>query len=82
MNHTSARIVLEGIVKLAKGLNLRVIMEGIETQEQLTFIQSIGVPVAQGFFFAEPLTDERLIPFLTTFATRQKQQVKRKKIAA
>ena len=60
-------------MKLAKGLDLRVIMEGIETEEQLTFIRSIGVPEAQGFYFAESLTDERLIPFLSTFAMRQKK---------
>lgn len=76
------RTILEAIVRLAKGLNLQVIMEGIESQEQLTFIQSIGVPEAQGFFFAEPLSDERLIPFLSTFAMRQKQSAKRKKVAA
>ena len=76
------RTVLEGIVKLAEGLDLRVIMEGIETQDQLDFIQSIGVAEAQGFLFAEPLSDVRLIPFLATFAMRHNQEFEREAVAA
>lgn len=70
------RTVVEGIVKLAKGLDLLVIVEGVETAAQLTYLREIGVPEAQGFFFSEPLSEERLIPFLSTFAAQSKRSLK------
>ena len=75
------RIVLNGIVTLARGLELRVIMEGIETAEQLAFAERIGVPEAQGYLFAEPLSGERLIPFLSAHSAKNKP-AKRRKAAA
>ena len=42
--------MIEAIVNLAHNLNLRVIAEGVETQEQLQFLRNSGCDLAQGFF--------------------------------
>jgi EAL domain-containing protein (putative c-di-GMP-specific phosphodiesterase class I) len=58
------RIVLSNIAALAKGLDMVVVMEGVENQSQLDFVRSIGIPQAQGFLFAKPLTTRELFHFL------------------
>ncbi|MDQ1093591.1 EAL domain-containing protein (putative c-di-GMP-specific phosphodiesterase class I) [Xanthomonas sacchari] len=46
---------LEGIVRLAHGLGMRVIAEGIETEEDLLRMRSIKCDIGQGYHFSRPL---------------------------
>lgn len=43
------------ICNLSKGLNKKVIAEGIETQEQWDFLKAQGCEYGQGYFFYKPL---------------------------
>lgn len=45
---------------MAKTLKVAVIAEGVETQEQVTFLTQQGCNRYQGFYFSEPLTAEEL----------------------
>ncbi len=49
-------IIIELIVRLGHALGLTVTAEGIETAEQVEFLQELGCDELQGFLFAEPLT--------------------------
>jgi EAL domain-containing protein (putative c-di-GMP-specific phosphodiesterase class I) len=46
------------IVELAKKLGLQVIAEGVETEEQLLYLVSIGCYEVQGYYFFKPLSAE------------------------
>jgi len=46
--------VLESLVLLADRLGSRVIAEGVERQEELRCLQSLGIELLQGFLLAEP----------------------------
>ncbi|WP_320128997.1 GGDEF domain-containing phosphodiesterase [uncultured Sphaerochaeta sp.] len=50
--------IVQSIVNMARGLNLPVIAEGIETQQQATFFKSIGCPLIQGYLFSKPLPEK------------------------
>jgi diguanylate cyclase (GGDEF)-like protein/PAS domain S-box-containing protein len=50
--------VVSAIIAMGKNLELRVIAEGIETQAQLTFLQSRHCAEGQGYFFSPPLAAE------------------------
>lgn len=50
--------ILASILDLAKKIGMETIMEGVETQEQVTRLQQIGCNVFQGYFFSRPLPVE------------------------
>jgi diguanylate cyclase (GGDEF)-like protein/PAS domain S-box-containing protein len=52
--------VIAAIIMLAKAMNLNITGEGIETEEQLIFLQGLGCHVGQGYYFAKPMSAEAL----------------------
>ena len=53
------RKVLRSLVSLARGLGKKVIAEGVETAEQLRLVRDAGCDSAQGFYFSEPVDQQR-----------------------
>ena len=52
----AGKSIINTIVAMVKGLNLNAIAEGVETQQQLDYLQEIDCNEAQGFLFCKPLT--------------------------
>ena len=49
------RIFIETIVKMGQTLNMKVIAEGVETQEQLEYLKNINCDQYQGYFCSKPM---------------------------
>jgi EAL domain-containing protein (putative c-di-GMP-specific phosphodiesterase class I) len=43
------------ILDIAKNLKIPVVAEGVETEEQLELLKSLGCEVVQGYYFSRPL---------------------------
>ena len=56
--------IVQAILSMAKQLNLRVVAEGVETQEQLTFLRDRGCDEIQGYYFSRPLQADAFSEFL------------------
>ena len=56
--------IAASIIRMAKGLNLSVIAEGVETMDQYDWLVDQGCYMAQGFLFARPLPMEQMTEFL------------------
>jgi len=56
--------IVRAIVTLAHSLHLKVIAEGVETAEQLTFLRSLGCDQYQGFHCSPPLPPAQFIALL------------------
>lgn len=62
-NREDAAIV-NTIVALGKGLGLNVIAEGVETLEQLNYLQKIGCNEVQGYLFSRPVPADEMTQLL------------------
>ena len=56
--------IVETIIAMARHLELGVIAEGVETQEELRFLQSNGCDNYQGYYFSRPLDGEAFLAYL------------------
>ncbi len=58
--------IITAIIGIAKALHLNILAEGVETQEQVSFLQQAGCQYAQGFYYSKPLSTEDFVSFLKT----------------
>jgi len=56
--------IIRAIIAVAKNLDLVVIAEGVETAEQAEYLRVLGCTQLQGFFYARPLTPDKLEAFI------------------
>jgi len=54
-NNPNDETIIKAIISMAHNLNLKVVAEGIETKEQLVFLQHHLCDEGQGFFLSKPL---------------------------
>lgn len=64
--------IVTAIIGLAHNLNLKVIAEGVSTDEQLAFLKRYDCEDVQGFYFSPPVNAEKLSDFLNE-ASMKKQ---------
>lgn len=50
-----ARIILTELVRMAMSLGMETVVEGVEFQEQVEFLQEIGCTKLQGFLYCKPI---------------------------
>ncbi len=74
--------VLRTIGALAKTLNMQITAEGVETKAQVDFLRTIACDQLQGYFFARPLSDSELPPFLMNGLAEQVTRTGNEDIAA
>ena len=53
--------LLKAVAALASALQLPVVAEGVETVQQVSVLQELGLRWAQGFYFGRPQTPEELL---------------------
>ena len=51
----SGNAIVKSIIDLAHSLNISVVAEGVETQDQFTFLKKSDCDVVQGYYFSKPL---------------------------
>ena len=54
------RAFVEGVIRLARDLSMRVVAEGIELESALAELQELGCRSGQGFLFARPMPAEQV----------------------
>ncbi len=54
-NSDRGKKVIKNIILLCKELKFKVMVEGVETEDQLEFLTSFGCEIAQGFYYAKPI---------------------------
>ncbi len=62
-----AKTTVETSIRLAAMLHISVVVEGVETPEQLAYVKKAGANVAQGFLISKPLPVQELTKWISEF---------------
>jgi EAL domain-containing protein (putative c-di-GMP-specific phosphodiesterase class I) len=58
--------IISAVISLGRSLKQRVIAEGVETAEQVAFLQAHGCDEGQGYYFSRPISGPQLAKLLET----------------
>ena len=61
---TMGRILLENTIRMLRQMGRRILVEGVETREQVDLLRRLGVDYAQGYYFSKPLPREQFIHYI------------------
>jgi diguanylate cyclase (GGDEF)-like protein len=56
--------IVEAVIKLGHSFNLKIIAEGVETQEQIDFLETLGCDEVQGYYYSKALPSKDLALWL------------------
>lgn len=57
-------VLIRAVTRLAAVLDIRVVIEGIETEEQLEKLRPVGCDLAQGYLFGRPMGPEEIVRYV------------------
>lgn len=58
------RIATESTIRMIRSLGMKIVVEGVETEEVYTVFKNMGVDYIQGFYFSKPLPKEQVLNFI------------------
>ena len=64
--HAGDAPIVTAILAMARGLNLQVVAEGVETPEELAFLKAHQCDQGQGYYFSKPVPAEEFAVLLRT----------------
>ena len=59
-----AEVIIKAIIEMSHSLGATVTAEGVETEEQLKYLRSVGCDMIQGYYFFKPVTEEEFAKLL------------------
>jgi EAL domain-containing protein (putative c-di-GMP-specific phosphodiesterase class I) len=68
--NSSDRVMVEKSIELGHELGMKVIAEGVETEQQLELLRQGGCDSAQGYLFSRPLPPDELVRWLSEYQAR------------
>ena len=70
-------VILRSVVALAHELGKKVVVEGVETEDDVGLLRTIGCEYGQGFYYDEPMTEREALQ-LVKVARRAERRMKRR----
>ena len=64
METEEGRNMVDTIITIANNLKLTVVAEGVETEEQLSYLSELACDLVQGYYYSRPLNAEEFEAFL------------------
>jgi EAL domain-containing protein (putative c-di-GMP-specific phosphodiesterase class I) len=64
------RIIIQKTIEIGHELGMKVVVEGVETPEQLEFMRRNGCDIAQGYLFTRPLATDAIAAWLKDYRTK------------
>lgn len=57
-------VVLKSAVEMISRLGVKMVAEGVETEEELNMLENLGVDYIQGYYFSKPLSEADYVQFI------------------
>ena len=64
MENENSALAVRNLSKIFKALGMKVIAEGVETEEQKRMVVEFGVDQIQGFYYAKPMPENKALKFI------------------
>lgn len=61
------QIILNNSIKMIKRLNMRIVVEGVETEEMLNTFTDLECDYIQGYYFSKPLPRDQFVEFISKY---------------
>ena len=68
VKNPQAKTTLINTVDMAKKLNIQIIVEGVETEEQIELLRSLKCDYFQGYYFSKPVPGNLFLNYIYNFA--------------
>lgn len=65
----SSRALVKSVVMLAKNMKMSVVAEGVETQDDAKILKDMGCDLAQGYYFAKPMSEKDVTDFVMSWVS-------------
>ena len=69
-NTQRGRDLFKGIIALAHSLGMKVVCEGVETEEQNALVSSSDCDYIQGWYYSKPLPTDESEPFISSYCVK------------
>ena len=60
----SNKVIVKAIIAMGHSLGIKIIAEGIETEQQFRLLQEFGADEGQGFYFSPPVPEDEFISLI------------------
>jgi len=68
---SNATSIVRTVIAMAHGLRMKVVAEGVETEEQAAFLTRRHCDEAQGYLFGRPVSIDEIVELMTTSAAKK-----------
>lgn len=59
-----AKYIMDAAMNMIRGMDLKIVSEGIETEEQFWTMENLGINYIQGYYFSKPLPADEFLEFI------------------
>lgn len=59
-----AKYIMDAAMNMIQGMDLKIVSEGIETEEQFKTMDNLGINYIQGYYFSKPLPENEYLEFI------------------
>ncbi|WP_293932693.1 EAL domain-containing protein [Iodobacter sp.] len=62
--------ILTSAISMSQRLNLKVVAEGVETEEDWNQLSALGCDIAQGYFISRPIPEEKVLAWIASWQSQ------------
>ena len=64
-DNKNLEIALKNSINMIKAMNMKIVVEGIETEELVKYFSELQCEYIQGYFFSKPIPKDEFVRFIT-----------------